>query len=163
MRARGAKNMWDHTSSGSRIGRLIACALLSAALSATVYGQDPSGRPTDPKGRKPPTTGKRPVTTTPETKPTVILTVLSDPPVSGVFVNGEARGMTNAEGKLVLEKLTVGHYTIEVRKDGFSSMVRGFEAGTDQPTLVFKLEAKFDDVNKEFDSLVQDGKLVGPE
>ena len=155
--------MWDERSSGNRRGRLIASAVLAAALSATVYGQDPSGRPTDPKGKKPPTTGKRPVTPTPEAKPTVILTVLSDPPGSGVFVNGEARGTTNAEGRLVLEKLALGHYTVEVRKDGFSSMVRGFEAGADQPTLVFKLELKFDEVNKEFDSLVQDGKLVGPQ
>jgi tetratricopeptide (TPR) repeat protein len=155
--------MWDERSSGNRIGQLLASAVLATAMSAAVYGQDPSGRPTDPKGKKPPTTGKRPVTTTPETRPTVILTVLSDPPGSAVFVNGESRGATNAEGRLVLDKIALGHYTVEVRKDGFASMVRGFEAGADQPTLVFKLEARFDDVNKEFDSLVQDGKLVGPE
>ena len=156
--------MWDERSSGNRIGRLIANVVVATALSASVYGQDPSGRPTDTKGKKPPATGKRPApTATPETRPSVLLTVLSDPPGSSVFVNGEARGMTNAEGKLVLEKLALGHYTVEVRKDGFSSMVRGFEAGADQPTLVFKLEVKFDDLNKEFDSLVQDGKLVGPE
>lgn len=155
--------MWDERSSGDRIGRLIASVVLAAALGATVYGQDPSGRPTDPKGKKPPTTGKRPGATTPETKATVLLTVLSDPPGSNVFINGEARGKTNAEGKLVLEKLVMGHYSVEVRKEGFASMVRGFEAGADQPTLLFKLEANFDDVNKEFDSLVQDGKLVGPE
>ncbi len=155
--------MWDERSSGDRIGRLIASVVLAAALSATGYGQDPSGRPTDPKGKKPPTTGKRPGTTPPETRPTVLLTVLSDPPGSSVYINGEARGTTNAEGKLVLEKLVLGHYTVEVRKDGFNSMVRGFEAGTDSPTLVFRLEAKFDDVTKEFDSLVQAGKLVGPD
>ena len=155
--------MWDQRSSGDRIGRLLAAAVLATVLSATVYGQDPSGRPTDPKGKKPPTTGKRPVTTTPETKPTVVLTVLSDPPGSGVFVNGESRGATNADGRLVLDKLGLGHYTVEVRKDGFTSMVRGFEAGADQPTLVFKLEARFDELNKEFDSLIQDGKLVGPD
>ena len=158
-RTRGAKNMWDERSSSACTSRLIASVvILAAALSATVYGQDPSGRPPDPKTKKPPA-GRRPGSE----KPTVLLTVLSDPPGGSVIINGEARGSTNAEGRLVVEKLPLGHYTVEVRKDGFNSSVKGFDAGSDQPTLVFKLEAKFDDINKEFDSLVQEGKLVGPQ
>jgi tetratricopeptide (TPR) repeat protein len=127
------------------------------ALTAFASGQDPSGRP----GRKPPV--KRPVAPVVETKPTVILTVLSDPPESTLYLNGEQRGSTGAEGKIVLEKLALGHYSVEVRKDGFTSQVRGFEAGRDSPTLVFKLEPRFDDVTREFDSLVAGGKLLGPE
>jgi tetratricopeptide (TPR) repeat protein len=61
------------------------------------------------------------------------------------------------------EKLPLGRYTVEVRKDGYRPALRGFQAGTDSPTLVFKLEPSLDDVAKEFDSLVQGGKLVGPE
>ena len=137
--------MRDERSSSDLIGRLVASVVFVAALCGAVYGQDPSGRPPDPRGKKPPT-GKR---TPPETRASVLLTVLSDPPGSSVFINGEARGTTNAEGRVVLERLPLGHYSVEVRKDGFNSMVRGFDAGSDQPTLVFKLVARFDDVTKE--------------
>jgi Tfp pilus assembly protein PilF len=92
-----------------------------------------------------------------------MLTILSDPPESNVLLNGEARGTTNAEGRLVVEKLGLGHYSVEVRKEGFNPIVRGFQAGADSPTLVFKLEPVFEDINKEFDALIQAGKLSGPE
>lgn len=133
-------------------------ALFVLLLSAITFAQDPSGRPTDPKGKKPP--AKKPPT---KTEPTVTLTVLTDPPASIVLINGEQRGVTDAEGKVQFEKLALGHYTIEVRKDGYGSRLRGFEAGTESPTLVFKLEARLDDVVKEFNSLVASGKLMGPE
>ncbi len=141
-----------------------ACLTLLVALSVLILSvpaaaQDPSGRPTDTKGKKPPTK-KTP------TKPepiTVTLTVLTDPPGSIVLINGEERGKANAEGKIQFEKLALGHYTIEVRKDGYAPMLRGFEAGAEAPTLVFKLDAKLDDAVKEFNSLVAAGRLVGPE
>jgi len=93
---------------------------------------------------------------------TVTLTVLTTPPGSTVFVNGEERGVSNGEGKLQFEKLALGHYSVEVRKDGYNSMLRGFEAGTESPTLVFKLEPKLDDYIREFNGLVASGKLAGP-
>jgi tetratricopeptide (TPR) repeat protein len=89
--------------------------------------------------------------------------VLTDPPESTLYLNGEARGSTSVEGKIVLEKLALGHYSVEVRKDGFNSQVKGFEAGRDSPTLVFKLEPRFDDATKEFDALIAQNKLLGPE
>jgi tetratricopeptide (TPR) repeat protein len=80
-----------------------------------------------------------------------------------VFINGEERGVSNGEGKVQFEKLGLGHYSVEVRKDGFNTMARGFEAGTEAPTLVFKLEPKLDDYIKEFNALIGAGKLAGPE
>ena len=50
--------------------------------------------------------------------------------------------MTNAEGKAQFERLALGRYSIEVRKDGYSPMLRGFQAGSEAPTLKFTLELK---------------------
>jgi tetratricopeptide (TPR) repeat protein len=133
--------------------------LLVLTVAAAGFAQDPTGRP---KGKKPPVTPKKP-TTKPEPVPiTVTLTVLTTPPESTVFVNGEERGVTNGEGKLQFEKLPLAHYSIEVRKDGYTPMLRGFEAGTESPTLVFKLEPKLDDYIREFNGLIASGKLAGP-
>ena len=136
--------------------------LLALALTTSALAQDPTGRP-DPKGKKPATPKKPPVKVEPPPPPTVTLTVLTTPPGSTVLVNGDDRGVTNAEGKLQFEKLPLGHYSVEVRKDGYSSMLKGFEAGTESPTLVFKLEPKLDDYIREFNGLVTSGKLAGPE
>jgi tetratricopeptide (TPR) repeat protein len=138
--------------------------LLSATPAATVFAQDPSGRPTEPssKGRKPPVRRNTPARV--DAGPiTVTLTILSDPPGCSVNVNGEPRGATSAEGKLQIDKLPLGRYTIEVRKDGFNSMSRGFQAGSEAPTLVFKLEPNLEEYVKEFDALIASGKLTGPE
>jgi tetratricopeptide (TPR) repeat protein len=140
--------------------KTLLAALVALALAASGSAQDPTGRP-DPKGKKPPVTKKPPVK--PEPVPvTVTLTVLTTPPGSSVFVNGEERGVTNGEGKLQFEKLPLGHYSVEVRKDGYSAMLRGFEAGTESPTLVFKLEPKLDDYIRQFNGLIASGKLAGP-
>jgi tetratricopeptide (TPR) repeat protein len=71
--------------------------------------------------------------------------------------------VTNAEGKIQFDKLSLGRYSVEVRKEGFNSALRGFQAGAEAPTLVFKLEPNLDEFVKEFDSLVASGKLTGPE
>src|SRR4030095_14493965 len=103
---------------------ILVTVLLAVAAPATSVAQDPTGRPTDPK-KKPPKAKPTKV----EPQPiTVTLTVLSDPPEAAVFINGEERGVTNGEGKVQFEKLTLGHYSIEVRKEGFNPMARGFEA-----------------------------------
>lgn len=126
--------------------------------------QDPTGRPSEPRGTKP---NKKPPRTTPrrtETGPaTVTLTVLTDPPESSILVEGESRGTSNAEGRLVLERLRLGHYTIEARKDGYRAMTRGFNAGTEAPTLVFKLEPDLDPLVAQFETLAAAGKLIGPD
>lgn len=138
---------------------ILVTGLLVVAAPASNPAQDPTGRPSDPK-KKPP----KPKPTKTEPQPvTITLTVLTDPPESAVFINGEERGVTNNEGKVQFEKLALGHYNVEVRKDGFNSVTRGFEAGTEAPTLVFKLEPKLDDYIKEFNSLLGAGKLAGPE
>jgi len=135
--------------------------LLVFAITSAVLAQDPTGRPTDPKNKKAPaTTKKQPVK--PAEPFTVTLTVLTTPPGSTVLVNGEERGVTNEEGRLQVDKLPLGHYNIEVRKDGFNNVAKGFEAGTESPTVVFKLEPKLDDYVKEFNGLVTAGKLIGP-
>src|ERR1700730_234279 len=151
--------MLDKKSLLASLSRLTSFAVVLLALSVAGFGQDPSGRPTDPKGKK--TTKK---TGKVDPQPTTItLTVLTDPPESEVYINGERRGVTNSEGKIQLDKLALGHYSIEVRKEGYSAMLRGFEAGTESPTKVFKLEPKFDDYIKQFNSLVAAGKLAGSE
>src|SRR5262249_5838879 len=139
---------------------LVCCVALAMPLRA----QAPSGRPTDPKPAKPGKKPPKPSAHRTDLPPaTVTLTVLTDPPEVAVIVEGEDRGASNAEGKLVIQQLRLGHYTIEARKDGYHSMTRGFNAGTEAPTVVFKLEPDLEPVVAKFDSLVKDGKLIGPE
>ena len=139
----------------SRLTSFAAVVLL--ALSVAGFGQDPSGRPTDTKGKK---TTKKPGKVEPQPA-TIMLTVLTDPPDSEVYVNGEKRGVTNGDGKIQFDKLPLGHYSVEIRKEGYNAMLRGFEAGTESPTLVFKLDPKLDDYVKQFNTLVASGKLGG--
>jgi tetratricopeptide repeat protein/PEGA domain-containing protein len=145
----------------SFVGRTSFAVLLVLALTAAAFAQDPTGRP-DPKGKKPPVTPKKTPVKAEPVPVTVTLTVLTTPPESTVFVNGEERGVTNGEGKIQFEKLPLGRYSIEVRKDGYNTMLKGFEAGTESPTVVFKLEPKLDDYIREFNGLVASGKLAGP-
>jgi PEGA domain len=141
------------------------CFLLMAVFVTATVAQDPSGRPTGPttpKGGKKSPPRRTPARVDPGPI-TVTLTVLTDPPESAVFINGESRGVSNAEGKIQIDKLSLGRYSIEVRKEGFSPMARGFQAGSESPTLVFKLEPALDEFVKEFDSLVASGKLTAPD
>ncbi len=142
--------------------RVAALLLLVCLPLALVLAQDPSGRPTEPstKGKKQP---KRTPTKVEPQPITVTLTVLTDPPQSTVFINGDERGVTNSEGKAQFDKLLPGHYTVEVRKEGYAPQLQGFNAGTQTPTLVFKLEPNFDQFNKQFDSLIAANKLTGPD
>ncbi len=139
--------------------KTLLAGLVVLALAASGLAQDPTGRP-DPKGKKPPV--KKPAVKTEPVPITVTLTILTTPPGSTVLVNGEERGVTNGDGKIQFEKLPLGHYSVEVRKVGYNPMLRGFEAGTESPTLVFKLEPNLDDYIREFNGLVSSGKLVGP-
>ncbi|MFY9607509.1 MAG: tetratricopeptide repeat protein [Blastocatellia bacterium] len=143
------------------VGAVSLLLLLTMVCVTVAYAQDPSGRP-NPKGKKP-ATRKTPA---PKGEPqplTVTLTVLTDPPASQVFINGESRGATNDEGKIQIDKLPLANYSIEVRKEGYRTLARGFQAGSESPTLVFKLEADLEPYLKEFDSLMAAGKLAGPE
>lgn len=143
------------------VGAVSLLLLLTLVCVTAAYAQDPSGRP-NPKGKKP-ATKKNPM---PKGEPqplTVTLTVLTDPPASLVFLNGQSRGATNDEGKIQIDKLPLALYSIEVRKEGYRSLARGFQAGSDSPTLVFKLEVDLEPQLKEFDSLMAAGKLAGPE
>lgn len=142
----------------SLVRKTSLAGLLALVLAASGAAQDPTGRP-DPKGKK---NTRKPTVKVEPVPPTVTLTVLTTPSESTVLVNGEERGVTNGEGKLQFEKLALGHYSIEVRKDGYNPMLRGFEAGTESPTLVFKLEPKLDDYIREFNGLIASGKLAGP-
>jgi Tfp pilus assembly protein PilF len=139
----------------------VSVGLLTVTLFVSASAQDPTGRPTGTKGK--PTTGKSKPAAKEPTPMTVTLTVLTEPAGSAVLINGEQRGVTNLDGKIQFEKLALGHYTIEVRKEGYNAKVRGFEAGSEAPTLVFKLEPKLDDYIRDFNALVGSGKLVGPD
>lgn len=146
-----------------RIGfSLLAFILL---VSAVVGAQDSTGRPTKklPKStttKSDKTGSTKPVKATPPA-PTVIFTVLTDPPDSEILINGNRRGASNAEGKFVIEKLPLGAYTVEVKKEGYHPGSQIFNAGTESPTLVFKLVPALDDVVKEFDALIAAGSLMG--
>jgi tetratricopeptide (TPR) repeat protein len=144
---------------------LVTLIIFSAFVTSAVgFGQDPTGQPTGSSkggGKKPP---KKP--SGPPAKPdpfTVTLTVFTDPPEASVYINGEPRGVTNGEGKIQFEKLALGSYSIEARKDGYVSAIRGFQAGPEAPTLVFKLLPDVSGYIKQFDELVATGKIAGPE
>jgi hypothetical protein len=112
--------------------------------------QDPTGRPKEspPANTPNPLSTNKPATARPKksgrpaTPPpaTVRLTILTEPPDSAVLINGNKRGVTNAEGKIEFAKLALGQYKVEVRKEGFVSASKIFNAGPDSPTLVFKLQ-----------------------
>ena len=153
--------MCKRTVPASLIQRITLSFLLVLAMTAVGLAQDPTGRP-DPKGKKPPVNTKKQPSKTEPGPITVTLTVLTTPPESTVVVNGEERGVTNNEGKIQFEKLPLGQYSIEVRKDGYNSLVKPFTAGIESPTVVFKLEPKLDDHIREFNGLVASGKLAGP-
>ena len=141
---------------------LMLILLLSGGLVDESRAQDPSGRPpgSSPKGKKP---VPRKSTGRAEPGPvTVTLTVLTEPPESAVYINGEQRGVTNAEGKIQFDKLPLGQYSVGVRKEGYNPLLRGFQAGTESPTLVFKLTPSLDDVINQFNTLIGEGKLTGP-
>jgi tetratricopeptide (TPR) repeat protein len=141
---------------------LLIIFLLSGGLVDECRAQDPSGRPpgTTPKTRKPAAKKNQ---GRGEPQPlTVTLTVLTEPGESTVYINGEQRGITNAEGKIQFDKLPAGQYSIGVRKEGYQPLLHGFQAGTESPTLVFKLAPSLDDIIKEFDTLAGEGKLIGP-
>lgn len=135
--------------------------LFCLVLASTAYAQDPTGRPTgsssSSKKHKP--KSKTPVT--PE-KVTVLLTVVTDPPGCQVFLNGEEKGVSDDEGKLKIDKLDLGNYTVEARKDGYMPEKKPFQAGEGTPTLVFKLTVSLDEQTQQFDQLVVGGKLAPP-
>src|SRR5262249_35751486 len=128
------------------------CCLLTVVQPAFAGLQDPSGRPKESGKKKPPT--RKPAARTDPGPMTVILTVMTEPTQSAVYINGERRGQTNGEGRIQFDKLPVGHYSVEVRKEGYHSMLRPFEAGTEEPTLIFKLEPNLEDYLKQFDALM---------
>jgi tetratricopeptide (TPR) repeat protein len=134
-------------------------------LSAVAMAQDSTGRPTKkpPKSTTPKTDkagSTKPGKATPP-PPTVIFTVLTEPPDSEILINGDRRGASNAEGKFVIDKMPLGAYTVEVKKEGYHPASQIFRAGTESPTLVFKLVPALDDVVKEFDALIAAGNLMG--
>jgi tetratricopeptide (TPR) repeat protein len=141
---------------------VLAASLLISVLVSTAAAQDPTGRPSDPsaggsKRKKKP----KPEDTTPEAI-TITLTVLTQPGGCEVYINGNPRGTSDADGKIQFNKLAQGHYTIEARKAGFVAGSREFEAGSEAPTVVIKLAADLGDKLKQFDSLMLAGTLIGP-
>jgi tetratricopeptide (TPR) repeat protein len=165
MSSRGSGMIHDRSSIVTVLARSTTIfLLLTTALVVATAAQDPSGRPTESpaRGGKKPPPRRSPARVDPGPI-TVTLTILSDPPESAVFINGDPRGTTSAEGRIQIDKLPLGRYVVEVRKDGFNPLARGFQAGAESPTLVFKLEPNLDEFVKEFDSLVASGKLTGPE
>ncbi|MCI0486030.1 MAG: hypothetical protein L0229_05470 [Blastocatellia bacterium] len=148
-----------------KMSTVIAAAVFAMAgiFISNGLGQDPTGRPKEtrePRNRRP---VKRPPVKVEPPAPTVILTILTDPPECTVYINGDARGVTDSEGKAQFEKVPIASYLVEVRKDGFKHKARSFRAGEESPTLVFKLEASLDSIIEEFNSLLTAGKIAGPE
>jgi tetratricopeptide (TPR) repeat protein len=149
--------------SSRKMPLLLALVLI---LSTGVYSQNSTGRPSKKPSKPVNTKPDKPVVKQPKppaAPPTVIFTVLTEPPDSEIIINGNRRGVSNAEGKFVIDKLALGSYTVEVKKAGYHSGSQIFNAGSESPTLVFKLEPALEDVVKEFDALVAAGNLMGTE
>ncbi|HEU4389391.1 MAG TPA: hypothetical protein VFV34_16425, partial [Blastocatellia bacterium] len=151
--------MWDKRALTSWLPPTVATLLL-LVVSVSAF-QDPTGRPEGaaPKRKKPATTPKPKA---PAEPPTVILTILSEP-MSDVLINGEKRGTTDADGKLIISKLLLGNYSIEVRKEGYMSAYQAFRAGVESPTVKFVLNPALDPLVKQVGELIEAGKVLGPE
>ncbi len=144
----------------SRIIFPLLVILLVTAVSG--LAQDSTGRPkeTPPANTPNPLLKYKPATPrpkrsgkpTPPPAATVRLTILTEPPDTAVFINGDKRGVTDAEGKIQFAKLALGQYKIEVRKEGFVSANKIFIAGPDSPTLVFKLQSESQEPVKKVDT-----------
>ncbi len=134
---------------------------LIVIIAVSAHAQNPSGRPEEPSKTKKPAAKTKPKPI-PE-PPSVTLTVMTDPADCEVYINGERRGSTGVDGKIQFSKLPVAQYSIEARKQGYTSLLRGFNAGSEPPTLLFKLIARLDDVVAEFNALVDAGKLTPPD
>jgi tetratricopeptide (TPR) repeat protein len=149
------------------INRIVfSLAVVLLLFSAEIFAQDSTGRPTKkptkPVNTKPDKpTPTKPTKANPPPAPTVIFTVLTEPAGSEILINGNRRGVSNAEGKFVIEKFPLGQYTVEVKKEGYHPGSQIFNAGAESPTLVFKLEPALEDVIKEFDALIAAGNLMG--
>jgi len=139
----------------------ISCILL-LVLAMPIWAQDPSGRPTKPEkpGKVKPERPKPPRTPVTVVPPTVMLTIMAEPETD-IYINGDKRGTTNDEGKATFDKMPLAQYTVEVRKAGYRNASKPFTAGTDSPTLVFKLEPDLDAPIKQVESLIASGTLMG--
>lgn len=140
----------------------VLTVFLIATFCLTALAQDPTGRPTKKPPVKRPPVKRPPVKAEPE-PPTVTLTIMSNTEGATVIINGDRRGVTDSEGKFQIDKLALGNYSVEVKKEGFRPAVRGFQAGSEAPTIVFKLEPDIDRYVTEFDAMLAAGKLTGPE
>jgi hypothetical protein len=152
----------------SRIIALWLVIVLATAVSG--LAQDPTGRPKEspPVNTLNPLPTNKPATPRPKksgrpaTPPpaTVRLTILTEPETT-VFINGNKRGVTNAEGKIEFAKLALGQYKVEARKEGFASASKIFNAGPDSPTLVFKLQTESQEPVKKVEPSVATENLPG--
>ena len=151
--------MWHKRVLTSLLPPTIATLVLLAVSASAV--QDPTGRPegANPRRKKP---AVAPKPKPPAEPPSVILTILSEP-MSDVFINGEKRGSTDADGKLIINKLLLGNYSIEVRKEGFMTAYQGFRAGVESPTVKLVLNPALDPIVKQVGELLEAGKVLGPE
>ncbi|HKV38574.1 MAG TPA: hypothetical protein VJX67_05120 [Blastocatellia bacterium] len=135
--------------------RIIIPFLLLAVSVNMANGQDPTGRPhARSKHTKPAARITKPLTVT--------LTIVTTPPQCEIFINGEDRGATGDDGKINIDNLALGSYSVEARKSGFDPAVSTFDAGPQQPTLVLTLNVSLATRIEEMDSLMASGKLDGP-
>ena len=142
---------------------MIGIMLLTATSG---FAQSSSGRPGDILPPKKPNVapGSKPAPRANRTgkaaaPATITLTILAEPDTA-VFIDGNRRGLTNAEGRLQLPKFATGQYTVEVRKEGYVADSKVFTAGTDSPTLIFKLEPDLQETVRRFDSLIGSGTVT---
>ncbi len=67
------------------------------------------------------------------------LIILSSPPECEVFLNGEARGATDATGRLVLTGLEKGSYVIRLTRKGFEAQEQRIEVTEPEVTITVSL------------------------
>src|ERR1044072_2471114 len=109
----------------NRIGRTCLIQLwlllfIGCYLPATPVFSQPGARPNmkaHPRAA-PRKTARRPPSRKLAAPSAISLWIVSNPPSSAVFVNGEHRGETNAGGEMEL-KVSPGSYTVRVSRDGY--------------------------------------------
>jgi len=93
----------------------------------------------------------------------VLTLIVQAPPDCHVWIDGENRGQTDANGKLSVANLTAGSHSIIVRGRGYAEASKSFVLASDNSVAEIKLERDPEwPVIQKFEDALSAGQLVAP-